>query len=125
MPLRSMGLRLLVPSGHLHSSATPLAVLGKGARQPQRLSGFAHARILPGRTVPLATRAGTAPPQPIGERLPQLLAPPPDRLVAHHDPPLRQPSSLYRYHQLPGEVISHAVWLYYRFLLSQMLGFPD
>ena len=31
---------------------------------------------------------------------------------------MRQPSSLYRRHRVPGEVISHAVWLYYRFLLS-------
>ena len=29
-----------------------------------------------------------------------------------------QPSSLYRRHRFPGEVISHAVWLYYRLLLS-------
>ncbi len=29
-----------------------------------------------------------------------------------------QPSSLYRRHRFPGEVISHAVWLYSRFLLS-------
>ena len=32
-----------------------------------------------------------------------------------------QPSSLYRRHRFPGEVISHAVWLYYRILLS----YPD
>ncbi len=31
---------------------------------------------------------------------------------------MRQPSSLYKRHRFPGEVISHAVWLYYRFLLS-------
>ena len=29
-----------------------------------------------------------------------------------------QPSPLYRRHRFPGELISHAVWLYYRFLLS-------
>ncbi|TDQ07876.1 DDE superfamily endonuclease [Phyllobacterium brassicacearum] len=29
----------------------------------------------------------------------------------HHDP-------LYRRHRFPGEVIAHAVWLYYRFPLS-------
>jgi putative transposase len=29
-----------------------------------------------------------------------------------------QPSPLYKRHRFPGEVISHAVWLYYRFLLS-------
>ncbi|HEV2121551.1 MAG TPA: IS6 family transposase, partial [Chloroflexota bacterium] len=29
-----------------------------------------------------------------------------------------QSSSLYRRHRFPGELISHAVWLYYRFLLS-------
>ncbi|MDQ3703457.1 MAG: IS6 family transposase [Chloroflexota bacterium] len=31
---------------------------------------------------------------------------------------MHQPSSLYRRHRFPGEIISHAVWLYYRFLLS-------
>ncbi len=31
---------------------------------------------------------------------------------------MRQPSSLYTRHRFPGELISHAVWLYYRFLLS-------
>ena len=31
---------------------------------------------------------------------------------------MRQPSSLYKRHRFPGEIISHAVWLYYRFLLS-------
>ena len=29
-----------------------------------------------------------------------------------------QPSPLYKRHRFPGELISHAVWLYYRFLLS-------
>jgi putative transposase len=27
-------------------------------------------------------------------------------------------SSLYRRHRFPGEIISHCVWLYYRFSLS-------
>ncbi len=31
---------------------------------------------------------------------------------------MQQPSSLYKRHRFPGELISHAVWLYYRFLLS-------
>jgi putative transposase len=31
---------------------------------------------------------------------------------------VRQPSPLYKRHRFPGELISHAVWLYYRFLLS-------
>ncbi len=31
---------------------------------------------------------------------------------------MRQPSSLYKRHRFPGEIISHAVWLYFRFLLS-------
>jgi putative transposase len=31
---------------------------------------------------------------------------------------VQQPSSLYKRHRFPGEIISHAVWLYYRFLLS-------
>ena len=28
------------------------------------------------------------------------------------------PAPLYQRHRFPGEIISHAVWLYYRFLLS-------
>jgi len=31
---------------------------------------------------------------------------------------VRQPSSLYKRYRFPGEIIIHAVWLYYRFLLS-------
>ena len=31
---------------------------------------------------------------------------------------MRQPSTLSKRHRFPGELISHAVWLYYRFLLS-------
>jgi putative transposase len=31
---------------------------------------------------------------------------------------VRQPSSLCKRHRFPGELISHAVWLYYRFALS-------
>ena len=31
---------------------------------------------------------------------------------------MHQPSTLYRRHRFPGEIISHAVWLYSRFLLS-------
>ena len=31
---------------------------------------------------------------------------------------MRQPSALYKRHRFPSEIISHAVWLYYRFLLS-------
>jgi putative transposase len=31
---------------------------------------------------------------------------------------MHQPSSLYKRYRFPGEIISHAVWLYYRFLLS-------
>jgi hypothetical protein len=31
---------------------------------------------------------------------------------------VRQSSLLYKRHRFPGEIISHAVWLYYRFLLS-------
>jgi putative transposase len=31
---------------------------------------------------------------------------------------MRQPSALYKRHRFPGELISHAVWLYFRFLLS-------
>ena len=31
---------------------------------------------------------------------------------------MRQPPALYKRHRFPGELISHAVWLYYRFRLS-------
>ena len=31
---------------------------------------------------------------------------------------MQQPSPLYKRYRFPGEVISHAVWLYFRFLLS-------
>ncbi len=31
---------------------------------------------------------------------------------------MQQPSSLYKRHRFPGEIISHAVWLYFRFSLS-------
>ena len=31
---------------------------------------------------------------------------------------MRQPSALYKRHRFPGEIISHAVWRYSRFLLS-------
>ena len=31
---------------------------------------------------------------------------------------MQQPSPLYKRYRFPAEVISHAVWLYYRFLLS-------
>jgi putative transposase len=28
------------------------------------------------------------------------------------------PANLYKHHRFPGEIISHAVWLYFRFPLS-------
>ena len=31
---------------------------------------------------------------------------------------MQQPSPLHKRYRFPGEVISHAVWLYFRFLLS-------
>ena len=31
---------------------------------------------------------------------------------------MHQPSALYKRHRFPGEIISHPVWLYYRFHLS-------
>ena len=31
---------------------------------------------------------------------------------------MQSSASLYKRHRFPGEVISHAIWLYYRFLLS-------
>ena len=36
-----------------------------------------------------------------------------------------QPSTLYKRYRFPGEIISHAVWLYYRFLLSRTDGAPS
>ncbi len=38
---------------------------------------------------------------------------------------MHQPSALYKRHRFPGEIISHAVWLYYRFLLSRTDGAPS
>ena len=38
---------------------------------------------------------------------------------------MRQPSLLYKRHRFPGAIISHAVWLYYRFLLSRTDGAPS
>jgi hypothetical protein len=35
-----------------------------------------------------------------------------------HDSAVCQPSVLYKRHRFPGEQISHAVWRYFRFLLS-------
>ena len=35
---------------------------------------------------------------------------------------MQQPSSFYQRHRFPGEIISHAVWLYYRFSLSYRDG---
>ena len=37
---------------------------------------------------------------------------------------VRQPSSLYKRHRFPGELISHAVWLYYRFLSGSGTSAP-
>ncbi len=31
---------------------------------------------------------------------------------------MHEPSALYKRHRFPRELISHAVWLYYRFLVS-------
>ena len=38
---------------------------------------------------------------------------------------MHQPASLSKRYRFPGEVISHAVWLYYRFLLSRADGQPS
>ena len=38
---------------------------------------------------------------------------------------MRQPPSLSKRHRFPGEIISHAVWLYFRFLLSRTDGVPS
>ena len=38
---------------------------------------------------------------------------------------MRQSSSLYKRYRVPGELISHAVWLSYRFLLSRTDGAPS
>ena len=35
-----------------------------------------------------------------------------------HNPPLNAAPSLYRRHRFPAQVISHCVWLYFRFALS-------
>jgi hypothetical protein len=38
---------------------------------------------------------------------------------------MHQPSPPYRRHRIPGEIISHAGWRYYRFLLSRTDGAPS
>src|SRR5438876_11243459 len=35
-----------------------------------------------------------------------------------HTPPMRTSVSLYHRHRFPAEIISHCVWLYFRFALS-------
>jgi putative transposase len=35
-----------------------------------------------------------------------------------HNPPMRIPASRYHRHRFPAEIISHCVWLYFRFSLS-------
>ncbi len=35
-----------------------------------------------------------------------------------HNPLMHAASSLYRRHRFPSEIISHTVWLYFRFALS-------
>jgi len=35
-----------------------------------------------------------------------------------HYPPISTSASLYRRHRFPAEIISHCVWLYFRFALS-------
>jgi len=35
-----------------------------------------------------------------------------------HNPPMRTSASLYRRHRFPAEIISHCVWLHFRFPLS-------
>jgi len=35
-----------------------------------------------------------------------------------HNPPMRTSVSLYHRHRFPAEIISHCVWLYFRFALS-------
>jgi hypothetical protein len=39
------------------------------------------------------------------------------RLLMQHTPPMRS-IGLYHRHRFPAEIISHCVWLYFRFLLS-------
>jgi transposase-like protein len=40
------------------------------------------------------------------------------RLFMRHNPLMRTPVSLYHRHRFPAEIISHCVWLYFRFTLS-------
>ncbi len=35
-----------------------------------------------------------------------------------HNPPMHAAASIYRRHRFPAEIISHSVWLYFRFALS-------
>src|SRR5882672_1273551 len=40
------------------------------------------------------------------------------RLFLRHTPPMHTSVSLYHRHRFPAEIISHCVWLYFRFPLS-------
>jgi putative transposase len=40
------------------------------------------------------------------------------RLFMRHNPRMRAPVSLYHHHRFPTEIISHCVWLYFRFAVS-------
>jgi hypothetical protein len=40
------------------------------------------------------------------------------RLFMRHNPRMRSSVSLYQRHRFPAEIISHCVWLYFRFALS-------
>jgi transposase-like protein len=40
------------------------------------------------------------------------------RLLMRHTPPMRTSVSRYHRHRFPAEIISHCVWLYFRFALS-------
>jgi hypothetical protein len=52
------------------------------------------------------------------ERIVRLTAEDVMRLFLRHNPLLRTTVSLYHRHRVPAEIISHCVWLYFRFALS-------
>ena len=39
-------------------------------------------------------------------------------MLLRHNPRMRIPASRYHRHRFPAEIISHCVWLYFRFALS-------
>jgi len=71
----------------LHQDVEHQTILVHGAPQPIAAAAALEWHLV---DVPLVSWPGAAPPHPVSEDRPELLAPPADRLVADGDPALRQ-----------------------------------